>query len=487
MATKSNTQEFVAKAVLVHGNKYTYTKTKYVNKQTKVTITCPTHGDFEQRPNNHLNGYGCSQCGNALTNKGRQLTTAQFITKAREVHGGQYSYSKTVYAHNQVKVVIICPKHGAFEQTPAHHLQGMGCSKCGGSEKGSHKKFITEAIAVHGNRYDYSRFQYVNNKTKGIIICQLHGEFQQSPNSHISTKYGCPKCKHIRSKKEVEVAEFLKSLGITVVESDRSLIAPLTLDVYLPDHQLAIEFNGVIHHSELRKPNDYHWKKSRACADKGVRLIHVWEDDWKHNQSVIEAVLANAIGITPRGPYARKCLVMKVSRTEANVYYEQHHILGACGTSIPEHYALVYKDQVQAVMSFTANSGSQRGKTGTWELIRFVNHASVTGAAGKLFRAFLEEHNPERVLSYSDNDYFSGGVYSRLGFQHIGDVRPDYKVLIGGVRRHKSTVRKARLAIMFPKCDITNQTEHQICLENNIYRVYDSGKKKWEWRRQLFT
>lgn len=119
------TEEFIAKSREVHGDKYDYSKTVYVNQTTDVVITCPKHGDFLQRPNNHYMGAGCPSCsGN------RRLTTEKFIERAKNVHGNKYDYSKVVYVNNKTKVSIICPEHGEFLQSPDKHLQGRGCPGC---------------------------------------------------------------------------------------------------------------------------------------------------------------------------------------------------------------------------------------------------------------------------------------------------------------------------------------------------------------------
>ena len=125
------------------------------------------------------------------------MKTLKFIEKARKVHGDKYDYSLVDYKNNSIKVKIICSKHGVFEQTPGSHLQNHGCPKCvGGKEKRNTivKDFIKKAKLVHGDKYDYSLVKYKNSKTKVKIICPIHGEFEQTPNSHINNKQGCKKC-----------------------------------------------------------------------------------------------------------------------------------------------------------------------------------------------------------------------------------------------------------------------------------------------------
>ena len=124
----------------------------------------------------------------------RKLTTQEFIEKAQRIHNNKYDYSKCNYTGTYSKVIIVCPIHGEFEQTPVLHLQGQECPKCAHrSYKLTTKEWIQKAIEVHGDKYDYSQSSYVDSKTKIKIICPIHGEFWQLPNNHLRTN-GCPKC-----------------------------------------------------------------------------------------------------------------------------------------------------------------------------------------------------------------------------------------------------------------------------------------------------
>ena len=189
MSRKLTTKEFITRAKDVHGDKYDYSLVEYVNARTKVRIICPEHGVFEQTPSEHLRKHGCLSCCGK-----KQLTTEEFIVRARDIHGDKYDYSLVEYVNARSRVQIICPDHGVFEQIPNHHLHGYGCQYCGGSKKLTKEEFITRAREVHGDRYDYSLVEYVNTQTKVKIICPEHGVFKQTPNNHTSLKKGCPQC-----------------------------------------------------------------------------------------------------------------------------------------------------------------------------------------------------------------------------------------------------------------------------------------------------
>ena len=211
---KSSLEEFISRAKEVHGDKYDYSKVEYINSSTNVTIICPKHGEFEQKPYNHLIGNGCQYCAGNV-----KLSDEEFISKAKEVHGNKYDYSKVEYVNNRIPVIIICPEHGEFLQAPDKHIGGHGCEKCGrisiaNKKRSSKEEFIEKAIKVHGNKYDYSKVEYVANNIPVCIICPEHGEFLQSPSSHLNG-CGCARCSrpHSGLTKDEFVAEAKKIHG----------------------------------------------------------------------------------------------------------------------------------------------------------------------------------------------------------------------------------------------------------------------------------
>lgn len=177
MNNRTDRYGFIWKAIQKHGYKYDYRKVSYVNNRTKVCIICHKHGEFYQTPDNHLNKkYGCPKCG--VENNKIRLTTPNeaFIEKAEKVHNNKYDYSKVEYVNNRTKVCIICHEHGEFYQIPFNHLKGCGCPKC--APNGvllTVEDFIDKAKNVHGDKYDYSKVDYKGSKEKVCIICNKIG------------------------------------------------------------------------------------------------------------------------------------------------------------------------------------------------------------------------------------------------------------------------------------------------------------------------
>jgi len=190
------TETFIKKAILVHGDKYDYSKVEYKKAIKNVIIICKKHGEFLQQPNNHLTGNECTKCSILRRSDKSRYTTEIFIDKAKEINGELYDYSNVNYVDSKTKVIIICKEHGEFLQAPNKHLQKHKCPKCMCREKRNNEEFIEKAKEIHGDKYDYSKIEYSNSQTKIIIICNNHGEFLQIPNSHIQGM-GCIKCANV--------------------------------------------------------------------------------------------------------------------------------------------------------------------------------------------------------------------------------------------------------------------------------------------------
>ena len=287
-STKKLTKEnFIERAIDIHGNKYDYSKVVYRNLHSKVCIVCPVHGEFWQYPADHLTGHGCVKCFNEKKRgKGRKLTTEEFIKRAKEKHGNIYDYSKTVYKKYNEKVCIVCPVHGEFWQTPNEHLTGSGCSKCSYEKRGKTRRktrdaFIKRAKVVHKNKYDYSKVDYKTENTKVCIICPAHGEFWQTPHSHLSGK-GCPHCS--TSHMENSIKSILLENNVVFILHDRNTLGNgLELDFFLPEKQIAIECQGLQHFepvehfggmSEFKKRSANDETKRKKCSDLGIELIY---------------------------------------------------------------------------------------------------------------------------------------------------------------------------------------------------------------------
>jgi len=188
-------EQFIKDADEKHGDKYDYSKVNYVNSTTKIIIICKVHDDFLQFPYVHLQGKGCKKCKN---NKkcGRLIKTKdKFIEEATQKQGNKYDYSKVNYINSLTNIIIICKNHGEFLQIPSSHLRGQGCKHCCSNALSNTEKFTKNAIDIHGNKYDYLQVNYKNCDTKVKIRCTVHDHlFEQTPYNHLTQRDGCFKC-----------------------------------------------------------------------------------------------------------------------------------------------------------------------------------------------------------------------------------------------------------------------------------------------------
>ena len=247
------TKQFIEKARAIHGNKYDYSKVNYINNREKIIIICPEHGNFKQRPAGHLQGYGCKKCRKEKLT----YTTNKFIEKAKVVHGNKYDYSKVNYKHSTTKVTITCLIHGDFEQNPVNHILGGNCPRCVyDNRKLTREQFIEKAKSVHGDKYSYHNFIYINAKTKGYITCNEHGDFEQTPNSHLGGS-GCPKCN--ASQGELRLQNIFIKYNINAKPEWKFPDEKYRYeyDFYLPDYNLLIEFHGIQHFEYVPFLHDY--------------------------------------------------------------------------------------------------------------------------------------------------------------------------------------------------------------------------------------
>ena len=320
---KTLVDDFIDKACKIHGNKYDYSKVEYINNKTKVCIICPEHGEFWQRPDCHLHGQGCNKCANEKNGKKCSLTLEQFIKRAKQIHEDKYDYSKVDYKNIDTKVCIICSEHGKFWQTPYAHLSGQGCPICGSINRINHMKktkgcdknsFVEKAVKIHGEKYDYSKVEYVNSQTKVCIICPEHGEFWQTPISHLSGR-GCKKC--IESSLEMVVRLELEKNKIEYIQGCGKEYLPWIkrqhLDFYLPNYNIAIECQGEQHFKpvvffggekkyKIRERCDKN--KIKLCEQYNVNLLYYSELNEENingveNYNDEKLLIERIIGITP--------------------------------------------------------------------------------------------------------------------------------------------------------------------------------------------
>ena len=299
-----------------------FSKFKYKDEKTHGIVICKEHGELLLSPNRLKNSkYGCQYCSN------KRIKDP--LSKLKSIHPN-YDFPNFKYINNSIKYDVICPIHGKFNMMYQHLVKGHGCNKCGrikSSKNISKSKSYSkeQAITKMSDKFpnlDFSKFDYKNKRTSSYIKCKKHDIIFKSRYYRVMDKrtiFLCPKCKKSGySKAEKEIVEFIRSIyNNTVEENNTSIIKNeytnyyLELDIYLPDINLAIEFNGRYWHSDeiiskrtnniFKSTKEYHNYKSKKCKEKGIKLIHIDEEDYLKNKSVIlNNIKENVLKITER-------------------------------------------------------------------------------------------------------------------------------------------------------------------------------------------
>lgn len=289
MPRKLTQQEFLERCNLEHPE-YTYEKAKYVNADTKVIVTCPIHGDFLTKPSYFIAGHksGCPKCNTGFI---KVVSPEQFKLRCIKKFP-DYDYSQAVFKGERDKITVTCLKHNyTWSVLTKSLIEGHGCPICGrenikNKQSMGIKEFVKRAREVHNNKYDYSKVEYVNSRTKVCIGCVQHGDFYQTPNNHLRGQ-GCPKCREYKG--EAQISEFLKAHNIEFqtqypIEYEGNIKGFTYIDFYLPQHNIFIEYNGMQHYipvehfgGELKfqqqKKRDQYVRN--YCIENNIQLLEI--------------------------------------------------------------------------------------------------------------------------------------------------------------------------------------------------------------------
>ena len=409
-------EEFVNKARSVHGDKYDYSKVRYVNAHTDIVVTCPKHGDFTVKPSNHLNGSGCPGCKKERIGDLKRKVVEDFIKEANEIHNKKYDYANVDYRNTDSQVIITCPIHGDFTQRPKDHLGGHGCPKCANQQS-----LVEEEI------YE-----------------------------HISSAIG----------KENVLRRANNILG------NRREI-----DIYVPSLKFGIEYNGLHWHTEeFGKDRFSHLRKTEEAMSSGISLIQIFEDEWVRNKDIVLSKIDHMLGIGKGLPriFGRKCTVKSIDGNEAEPFLEKNHIQGFVGSSV--YIGAYYNDSLVGVASFTEEKPKQWNLTRMATCNKYV----CDGVCGKMLSYFKRTYEWEEIKTFADRRWTlkkDNNLYTKLGFVLSDITKPDYRYVVGKERIHKFRFRKNILARKYGLS--TDLTEREMASKLGFHRIWDCGLYKY--------
>lgn len=335
-------------------------------------------------------------------------------------------------------------------------------------EKAKNKNIKNYGVSVY-NQKDISHIFLQNRNNKSFFEKLLKEKSLKEISNEFNISYSLL-CKELNklgfdikkyTNNEIEIYNYLREIlgnDVEIIKRNRDMISK-ELDLYIPEYHVAIEHNGMYWHSDIKKDKYYHLNKTNECINKGIHLIHIFENEWDEKKDIVKSILSSTFGKNKK-IYARNCIVRKLSNTEEEIFLNENHISGYYPSTIC--YGLFHENDLVQVMSF----GNPRfGENFEYELLRISSKlfTTVIGGIEKLFKDFLSECDANSVISRCDSRYFKGDLYESIGFVYSHNSCPDYYF----VNSYGKMYRK----------DQFQNIDHKNMIYNGYYRIWDCGNK----------
>ena len=444
----------------------------------KVLWECSLGHEWEATPNARTNqNQGCPYCSGHRVLAGFNDLATTHPELASEVSDSIYSAEDLNFGSNK-KITWKCVLGHTWVASPNSRTNSKtGCPICSGNRvlegfndlATTHPELVEEWSTSNSLKpADIS----CGSNYRAVWICAEGHEWFSTVKDR-SFGYGCPICAKAVSGAERTLVEYIEELSIEVTPSSRQIIPPFELDLYLEDKKFAIEYNGLIWHSErFGKDKNYHANKTRMCAEKGIQLIHIWEDEWLRNPDLVKRMLARKLGVSEeKKVFARKTTVVSVSKEDARAFLSEHHIQGyAAGT----HYLGLTSNEgeVVAVMVLKKLKGDLR-------LDRYATSCIVPGGFTKLVSWVQKNLEFEKLVTFADLCVSDGSLYENTGWTRDGMLDPDYRYLVGSERVHKFNYRLKRFREDPDLLYEEGMTERELAALNGLERIWDCGKIRY--------
>jgi len=328
-----------------------------------------------------------------------------------------------------------CEKCGQIiEKTLYAIFRGTGCPIC--KKIGRLKEFqyaeYVEKIKIQNKIEVLTPYsEYKGNLKPLDCKCLICGEIIHPNLNNLMRGAGCFSCKQflVTSSQEKEIAEFIKAKipDIIIERNRRGVIGKKEMDIFLPERNIGIEYNGLYWHSEKDLVNDYHKQKYLEAKKNGIRLIQIFGDEWEEKRDVVESIILNALGSSEKSYDARKCTVVKCcseNKTKFEEFFASNHIAG--NVRFFSAIGLEFCGELIQAVSFRHPFVKKYGDV--VELARSCSKkfSHVRGGFSRLMSATKEEFDGQTILSYADLRFGEGEVYAKNGFRLVGTTPPDY-------------------------------------------------------------
>ena len=460
----------------VHGDKYDYSlMADDLKAKDKFNVICRVHDTvFSIHANNHLSGKGCPACGIDTISRKKLKGWDKWVEDFNRVHDGKYNYALNTEITNNSILRIICPAHKTFTQVASSHMQGAGCPECArartiAGNTISKAEWVDRFTEVWGDRYDFSKWAG-NSSNVGEVRCKQHNTLFYSNGDNLYRGHGCPSCSIAVSKPETDIRNFIEAHGFEVVSRYRpDWMGGKELDLFIPDVNLAIEYNGShVHGSNMNcfgtapKHPKYHYRKWETCRNNGVTLLSIYDFKWRLQKPQYLQKILHHLKLDTR-LQARKCSVGVCSRDEAKAMYNAHSLEGSAPMPLDaEHLALYYNGKMVMCASFGMR---QSMNTGQDEVLRIVTLPGVTVVGGS---SRLRSRYPTyRMLATNDSGGVSGGLYLSSRYWWVSPSTTNYmtRAAASKQRREKET----------GGTQAEGESEVKFMTRMGWYQVFDSG------------
>lgn len=282
----------------------------------------------------------------------------------------------------------------------------------------------------------------------------------------------CPLCfPYNISKGEKEILEFCKIYMSNILENSRDILDGKEIDIFIPEINLGIEFNGIYYHSEKFKPKYYHQEKMMKSRRKGIRLIQIFEDEWYNKRDIVKSIILVKMGLCKNKIFARKCYFRSdVNSDKIEKFYDDNHLQGYIRG---KHILLCYNNEIVSAITI----GKPRfNKKYDYEILRFCNKKNtvIVGGLSKLIKYFIKKYQSKSIITYVDARFGDGKGYLNCGFRNIGITKPGYFYISNNFRQGRYKFQKHKLEKILPIFD-PELTEIDNMQLNGYHRVWDCG------------
>ncbi len=459
---KKLSYDFVKRYIENEG--YKLLSTEYQNAKTPIAIQCNCGHIYTVTYTNFQQDHRCDMCVQDIKRLSYDFVKSEIEKTGYKLLSGSYQNSDT-------KLKIECNKKHIYEASYDKFKHGRRCPICANNYQYSYE-FVKQKIELCG--YKLLSHSYDGCKKKMSIQCN-NGHVYYGTFDKFQRGQCCPKCFGGSSKMEKELQNWL-SEHIAIECNKRFYYDKRKFheaDIYIPSKKIAIEFDGLYHHSELSgKDKNYHLRKTDFFKEQYIQLIHVFENEWILKQDIVKSVIMSKLGLSSDRIYARKCHVRHLTQVESRQFLNENHLQGTIGASIK--VGLIYNDQIVSIMTF----GKPRfNKQHEWEMIRFCNklNTSVLGGFARLLNFFIKEYS-NSIISYADRRYSDGSIYLNNNFMLNHTSKPNYFYFKKGNYNLESRnkYQKHKLFKLLDNFDV-NLTEWENMQLNSYNRIFDCG------------